>query len=118
MAIRRKKGRAAQRIDAASIFAALGDPVRLTIVARLCGDGPLPTIQLKQDASVSRQAITKHLQLLENAGLVRSDRVGRDRLWQIEPQCLEKTRDYLDQISAQWDARLARLREFVEGDNE
>lgn len=99
---------------AAPFFAALGDPVRLAIVTRLCNDGPLPTIQLKEDSGVSRQAITKHLQVLENTGLVRSDRVGRDRLWQIEGPQLAEARRYLDQISAQWDARVERLRAFVE----
>ena len=69
---------------AVPIFAALGDPVRLAIVARLCGDGPLPTITLKEQTGVSRQGVSKHLRLLEQSGLVRSARKGRDRLWQVE----------------------------------
>lgn len=101
---------------AAPVFAALGDPIRLAMVCRLCADGPLPTIRLKQVASVSRQAVTKHLHLLEHAGIVRSERVGRDRLWRIETGELKEVRRYLDQISAQWDATLERLRHFVEGD--
>lgn len=101
---------------AAPIFAALGDPVRLAILARLCKDGPLPTISLKDDADVTRQGVTKHLYVLEDAGLVSSNRVGRNRQWQIRPQQLEAARDYLDQISAQWDLRLERLRAFVEDD--
>lgn len=112
----RKGKRVAQLIDAASIFAALGDPVRLAIVARLCDGGPLPTIQLKESTKVSRQAVTKHLCLLEAAGLVRSDRVGRDRLWQVRAQQLVQIKKYLEQISGQWDARLERLRTFVEND--
>jgi DNA-binding transcriptional ArsR family regulator len=104
----------AQLPAAATIFAALGDPVRLAIVARLCGDGPLPTIQLKQGTRLSRQAVTKHLQILEHVGLVRSDRVGRDRSWRIEEGQLAKTGAYLEQISALWEARLERLRSFVE----
>jgi DNA-binding transcriptional ArsR family regulator len=99
---------------AAPVFAALGDSVRLAIVAQLCAGGPLPTIRLKQRTDLSRQAITKHLRILEEAGLVRSDRVGRDRAWRIEPHQLARTRDYLERISAQWDARLERLRAFVE----
>jgi DNA-binding transcriptional ArsR family regulator len=98
----------------APIFAALGDPVRLAMVARLCMDGPLPTIRLKQGTPVSRQAVTKHLRTLEDAGLVQSQRVGRNRLWQIETRRLAEVRSYLDQISAQWDATVERLRRFVE----
>ena len=99
------------------IFAALGDPVRLAMVARLCRDGPLPTIQLKQGTPVSRQAVTKHLRMLEDAGLVQSQRVGRDRLWQIETRQLTEVRRYLDQISGQWDATVERLRRFVEDEH-
>jgi DNA-binding transcriptional ArsR family regulator len=103
----------------APILSALGDPIRLAIVMRLCKDGPLPTIELKQDAGgVSRQGITKHLQVLVDAGLVSSDRVGRDRQWQLQTQQLAAARDYLSQISAQWDLRLERLRKFVEDDTD
>ncbi|MFN8523317.1 MAG: metalloregulator ArsR/SmtB family transcription factor [Chloroflexota bacterium] len=113
----RNTASAAPQTEAAPVFAALGDPVRLAIVARLCGAGPLPTVQLKQGTSVTRQAITKHLGVLEDAGLVRGHRVGRDRLWQMQPQQLTAARTYLDQISAQWDATLDRLRKFVESQN-
>jgi DNA-binding transcriptional ArsR family regulator len=99
---------------AVPVFAALGDPVRLAIVMRLCADGPMATMRLKQRTAISRQAINKHLRVLEEAGLVRSDRVGRDRAWRVEPNQLTRTRDYLERISAQWDARLERLRAFVE----
>jgi DNA-binding transcriptional ArsR family regulator len=104
--------------NAAPIFSALGDPVRLAIVARLSKDGPLPTIDLKQCAAgVSRQGVTKHLQVLEDVGLVESDRVGRDRQWRLQAQRLAAMREYLDWISAQWDERLERLRAFVEDDD-
>jgi len=106
--------RSARSPDAVPLFAALGDPVRFAIVARLCDDGPLPTIVLKQGTQLSRQAVTKHLQVLEQVGLVRSDRVGRDRSWQIEIKALARTRDILDRIAAQWDTRLERLRALVE----
>lgn len=99
---------------AAPVFAALGDPVRLAMVVLLCKEGPLPTIRLKQSTPVSRQAVTKHLQMLEETGLVQSQRVGRDRLWQIKTRQLSEIRAYLDQISAQWDATVERLRRFVE----
>jgi DNA-binding transcriptional ArsR family regulator len=107
-----------QASDAATVFAALGDPVRFAIVARLCDDGPLPTIALKAGTSLSRQAVTKHLRVLEEVGLVRSDRVGRDRSWRVESEGLARTRDHLARISAQWDARLERLRAMVEGEDE
>jgi DNA-binding transcriptional ArsR family regulator len=98
----------------APLFAALGDPVRLAMIARLSGDGPLATRDLQRNTGVSRQAITKHLQVLENAGLVSSDRVGRDRQWRMQAQQLAAARRFLEQISQQWDLRLARLKAFVE----
>src|SRR5882757_2321332 len=76
--------------NTAPVFAALGDPIRLAMVSRLCTDGPLPTILLKQATSLSRQAVTKHLKLLENIKIVKSQRVGRDRLWRIEAQRLSE----------------------------
>jgi DNA-binding transcriptional ArsR family regulator len=88
----------------------------LAIVSRLSADGLLPTSRLKQGTRVSRQTVTKHLGVLEDAGLVRSDRVGRDRLWQIEARQLAELRPYLDQISARWDQTLERLRSYVEAD--
>ena len=106
-----------RRTKMTPLFAALGDPVRLAMVDRLCRDGPLPTIRFKQDTPVSRQAVTKHLRMLEDAGLVQSQRVGRDRLWQIEKRQLTEVRRYLDQIAAQWDATLERLRRFVEDEH-
>jgi len=102
-------------LAAAPAFAALGDAVRLGIVARLCRDGPLPTIALKQGAgSVTRQGVTKHLRVLEEAGLVTSDRVGRDRQWRLREQRLADMRAYLESMSAEWDRRVERLRRLVE----
>jgi len=100
--------------EAAPLFAALGDPIRLRMLSRLCDDGPLPTVQLQVGAGVSRQAITKHLFVLESAGLVSSDRVGRDRRWRLQAKQLAVARAYLDQMSQQWDERLERLKAFVE----
>ncbi|MGC2445490.1 ArsR/SmtB family transcription factor [Candidatus Binatus sp.] len=100
--------------EAAPVFAALGDDTRLQIVARLCGDGPLSIVQLADTAAVSRQAVTKHLHALEQAGLARSSRVGRERIWELQTKRLAEARRYLDQISQDWDAALARLTAFVE----
>jgi DNA-binding transcriptional ArsR family regulator len=97
------------------VFAALGDPTRLAIVRRLCDTGPLSTIRLTDGTALSRQGVTKHLRTLEDAGLVRADRVGRDCVWQLRREKVSEVRDYLDEISAQWDAAIARLRAMVEG---
>ncbi|MBO9355956.1 metalloregulator ArsR/SmtB family transcription factor [Bordetella petrii] len=108
---------AAQRLTgAAPVFAALGDPARLRIVARLCDAGPLSIALLTQGTSISRQAVTKHLHALADAGLVRNERSGRESLWRLEPQGLAQTQACLDQISAQWDQALAKLSVFVERD--
>jgi DNA-binding transcriptional ArsR family regulator len=103
--------------DSVRVFAALGDPVRLSLVTRLCSKGPTTTVVLKQDMQLTRQAVTKHLRLLENAGVVRSQRVGRDRSWQIEKQRLAEVSRLLEKISQQWDLALERLRSIVEDDN-
>ena len=114
----RKDTQTADLFKAAPLFAALGDPARLAIITRLSGHGPLPTVQLQQSAGVSRQATTKHLQVLENAGLLQSDRVGRDRQWRMHTERFSAARDYLDRIARQWDKRLQRLRAFVEEESD
>ena len=96
------------------MFAALGDPTRLRLVARLCADGPQSIASLSEEAGVTRQAITKHLQALADAGLAQDSRRGRERIWELEPRRLERARACLDQISDQWDAAIGRLRAFVE----
>jgi DNA-binding transcriptional ArsR family regulator len=98
----------------AKVFAALGDPTRLKLVARLCSDGPQSIVSLRAGAPVSRQAVTKHLHALAGAGLVRGARRGRERVWQLEPGRLETARRCLDQISQQWDEALGRLQALVE----
>lgn len=100
---------------AAPIFAALGDETRLRLVSRLCTDGPLSISRLTDGEGVTRQAITKHLHVLEEAGVVRSLRQGRESLWELEPAPLEEARRCLDRISQQWDASLGRLKKLVEG---
>jgi DNA-binding transcriptional ArsR family regulator len=96
------------------VFAALGDATRLKVVARLCVDGPLSISRLTDGAAVTRQAITKHLHALADAGLVRDHRHGRERIWELEPKRLEMAHHCLDQISQQWDAAIGRLKAFVE----
>jgi DNA-binding transcriptional ArsR family regulator len=96
------------------LFAALGDETRLRLVSRLCDIGPMSITGLTHGTKVTRQAITKHLRVMEEAGLVHSKRRGRESVWQLDQQRLEEARRYLDQISEQWDGALARLRDFVE----
>ena len=98
----------------ASVFAALGDETRLRLVARLCDDGPLSITRLTAGSKVTRQAITKHLRVMQGAGLVHSQRQGRETVWQLEQRRLRDARHYLDLISQQWDQALDRLRTFVE----
>lgn len=97
----------------AALFAALGDQTRLRIVARLA-DGPQSIAKLTVGSTITRQAITKHLRVLARARVVHGARHGREMLWQLDCRRLEEARDYLDQISKQWDRALARLRDFVE----
>lgn len=98
---------------AQTVFAALGDQTRLGIVARLAA-GPLSTAKLTAGSTITRQAVTKHLRVLESARLVHGARHGRERLWQLDRRRLEEARGYLDRISRQWDRALSRLRDFVE----
>jgi DNA-binding transcriptional ArsR family regulator len=98
----------------APVFAALGDETRLRLVARLCDDGPLSITSLTVGSDLTRQAITKHLRVMEQAGLAHSTRHGRESVWQLDQRRLEDARHYLDLISKQWDDALGRLRKFVE----
>jgi DNA-binding transcriptional ArsR family regulator len=100
--------------EAAPVFAALGDEVRLRLVARLGTDGPLSIARLTAGTRVTRQGITKHLQVLAGAGLAHSIRHGRERVWQLDRRSLDEARGYLDHLSQQWDDALARLKNTVE----
>ena len=101
-------------VDAAPVFAALGDRTRLRIVTRLCDGGPQSIVRLTHGTRVTRQAVTKHLHALASAGLVRSTRDGRNRIWEIRPERLADANRYLAQISTRWDEAIARLRALVE----
>jgi DNA-binding transcriptional ArsR family regulator len=100
--------------DSATVFAALGDRTRLRLVARLCDEGPMSIAKLSAGFGITRQAITKHLRVMEGAGLVRSAPRGRESIWQVEQRRLAEVRRHLQLIGAQWDQALARLKQFVE----
>jgi DNA-binding transcriptional ArsR family regulator len=98
----------------APFFAALGDETRLKLVSSLCAGGPRSIAQLTADTDLSRQAVTKHLRVLANAGLARDSKCGRERLWEFESARLDKARRSLDLIAAQWDHALSRLKSVLE----
>lgn len=99
-----------------TVFAALGDRTRLRLLRRLSGGEARSIAALSAEGEISRQAVTKHLEVLEAAGLVRRRRIGRESLYSYRPEPLAQARAYLDLVSAQWDERLARLKTTVEDD--
>jgi DNA-binding transcriptional ArsR family regulator len=98
----------------AGVFAALGDPTRLKLVAVLCAGGALSIAQLTANTHITRQAVTKHLQVLAGAGIVRDMKAGRERLWQLDPAQIEEAKRTLEIIGRQWEVALARLKAFAE----
>src|SRR6266478_776981 len=98
----------------APIFAALGDEMRLRLIAALCVGGAMSITQLTSGTAITRQAITKHLDVLAAAGLVRDVKLGRERLWEFEPTRLDEARRSLEAIARQWDHALAKLKLAVE----
>jgi DNA-binding transcriptional ArsR family regulator len=98
----------------APIFSALGDEMRLRLIAVLCMGGAMSITQLTSGTDISRQAVTKHLNVLAAAGLVRGIKIGREHLWEFEPSQLEEARRSLEMIARQWDQALARLKAAVE----
>jgi DNA-binding transcriptional ArsR family regulator len=98
----------------APVFAALGDPTRLSLIAKLCGGRSSSISQLTEGSHLSRQAIAKHLRVLERAGIVHNFRAGRESRFKFDPKPMEEIKDYLDLVSGQWDQVLARLKSFVE----
>lgn len=104
-----------QKLQAhATVFAALGDETRLSLVAKLCYGQPHSISQLTKGSRLTRQAVTKHLRVLEDVGIVHSVRAGRENLFEFDPKPLERAVKYLDLVSEQWDQSLARLKSFVE----
>lgn len=107
-AVRRRK---------AEVFAALGDETRLALVAKLCRGDAMSISELTESAAgakMTRQAVTKHLHVLERAGLVRCSQQGRERRFAFRPEPVMELREYLAFVSAKWDEALERLRAFVE----
>ena len=99
----------------AVVFAALGHPARLALVAKLSGGERCSISTLTAGSRLTRQAVTKHLRMLERAGIVRWAHSGRESLFEYNPQPMAELQSYLEQVSAQWDRTLARLKRFVEG---
>jgi DNA-binding transcriptional ArsR family regulator len=99
---------------AARAFAALGDPTRLALVARLCDGSQRSIAQLSDGLPLTRQAVSKHLGVLESARMVSSRRTGRESLYMLNPGPIADIRSYIDLVSSQWDNTLARLKTFVE----
>jgi DNA-binding transcriptional ArsR family regulator len=114
MSQKRRSRMATKRRARAPVFAALGDKTRLALVAKLCGGQPYSISRLTQGSKLTRQAITKHLRVLESAGIVRSVRTGRETRFEFDPQPIEGMKGYLDFVSQQWDQALSRLKSFVE----
>jgi DNA-binding transcriptional ArsR family regulator len=100
--------------DSAPVFAALGDPKRLALLNRLCAEGPGSITRLTAGSTVTRQAVTQHLEVLAGVGLVKSTRAGRERIWEVETKKFDEARERLEQISTAWDRALWRLKKFVE----
>src|ERR1700741_5466273 len=101
--------------NSAPIFAALGDETRLRLIAVLCAGGAMSIAQLTSGTDITRQAVTKHLHVLADAGLVRHVKTGRERLWEFEPARLDEARRSLEVIAQQWDHALNKLKKAVEG---
>jgi DNA-binding transcriptional ArsR family regulator len=98
----------------ASAFAALGDATRLALVMKLADGQPHSIARLTRGTRLTRQAVTKHLHVLESAGMVRRARAGRESRFEFNPAPVIGLKDYIDQVSGEWDRALGRLRALVE----
>jgi DNA-binding transcriptional ArsR family regulator len=115
MSQKSRSSAAVARRTHAPVFAALGDQTRLALVAKLCSGRPCSISQLTEGSKLTRQAITKHLRVLEGVGMVHSVRTGRESLFEFDPEPLGDIQEYLNFVSEQWDRALSRLKTFVEG---
>ena len=104
-----------KRLGRAPVFAALGDETRLSLVAKLCDGRPSSISQLTEGSKLTRQAITKHLRVLQKAGIVRCARAGRESRYEFNPEPIVGLKQYLELVSEQWDQALGRLKRLVEG---
>ena len=114
MSRRTRRLRGGKERPQAVVFAALGDETRLVLVAKLSQGRPYSIAQLTEGSMLTRQAITKHLKVLEDAGIVHSVHKGRESLFEFDPEPMDELRAYLDRVSAEWDQALGRLKAFVE----
>lgn len=104
----------ARRPDPAPVFAALGDRTRLSLLEKLSDGRPRSIARLSEDATLTRQAVRKHLGVLENAGLVASTRHGRESRYELRPESIDSVAEYLEGVRRQWADALERLRMHVE----
>jgi DNA-binding transcriptional ArsR family regulator len=100
----------------AAIFAALGDETRLSLLSRLCSGQRYSIAELTEGTKLTRQAVTKHLRVLERVRIVHGTREGRQSLFQFDPHPVIEMKEYLELVSKQWDVALARLKTFAESD--
>ena len=114
--LRQRTSAAAVLKTRAAVFAALGDETRLTVLTRLARGEPQSIARLTAGTHLTRQAVTKHLRVLQDVGVVKSVKRGRESLFELEPRPLEDVRAYLAQVSREWDDALGRLKAFVEGE--
>src|ERR1039458_9348999 len=114
MSRKRRRSMAANPQARASVFVALREQTRLSLVAKLCSRQPYSISQLTQGSKLTRQAITKHLRVLESVGIVHCVRTGRESRFRFDPEPIEGVNEYLDFISEQWDQALSRLKSYVE----
>ena len=98
----------------ANVFAALGDETRLGLLAKLTGGEPLSIARLTEGTKLTRQAVTKHLRVLEEAGIVHAARTGRESRFALDPRPIAGAQAYLEHVSRQWDEALGRLKALVE----
>jgi DNA-binding transcriptional ArsR family regulator len=98
----------------ASVFAALGDETRLGLLAKLTNGEPQSISRLTSGTRLTRQAVTKHLRVLEGAGVVHSVKTGRESRFVLDPKPIVSARAYLEHVSQQWDNALVRLKALVE----
>lgn len=102
----------------ARVFAALADSTRRELLGSLARSSPQTPTQLAREFPITRQGITKHLDLLAEAGLVRAQAQGREKRYSFTPEPLGSVSAWIDAIGAQWETRLARLKDFVESEDE